>query len=118
MVFVLQVEPAAQKLRQRRPLIKRGRLHMATDDRSGGKNVAVRGQAHLMPSGEDLADYMAVHVRQAPVDAVVPEGQALVVDTQEVEDSGVQVVAVGLAPGGLVAEFVALAVGAAALDPG
>ena len=38
-----------------------------------------------------------MHVGQPPVDAVVAEGQLLVVDAQQVQDGGVDVVAVGAA---------------------
>jgi hypothetical protein len=37
---------------------------------------------------------MPVHVRQPPVDALVAEGEFFVVDAEEVEDGGVEVVAV------------------------
>src|SRR4051812_41803950 len=40
------------------------------------------------------ADHPAVHVRQPPVDAVVTDRQAGVVDAQEVQDRGVDVVGV------------------------
>ena len=45
-------------------------------------------------------------------------GQLRVVDAQQVQDRGVQVVAVGLALGGLPGPVVALAVGDARLDAG
>ena len=52
-------------------------------------------------SGENGVNDVAVHVGQPAVDAVVAEGQLLVVDAQQVQDRGVQVVAVGLVLGGL-----------------
>src|SRR5439155_22335521 len=52
------------------------------------------------------------------VDAVVAEGQALVVDAKDMQDRGVQVVAVSLAAGALVAELVAFSMADAALDAG
>ena len=51
---------------------------------------------------------LAVHVRQAAVDAVVPEGQPRVVDAQQMQDRRVQIVAVSLALGCLVTQIVAL----------
>ena len=57
-----------------------------------------------------------MHVGQAAVDAVVAEGQLGVVDAQQVQDRGVQVVAAGRARAVLPGPFVALAVGDAALD--
>ena len=67
---------------------------------------------------QNLPDYVPVHVREAAVGAVVAEGQLLVVEAEEVQDGGVDVVTLGeaLAVGGLVAPFVALSVGDAALD--
>src|SRR6266404_9184983 len=61
---------------------------------------------------------MPVHIGQATVDAVVAEDQPLMVDAEEMQDRGVQVVAVGPAAGALVAELVALSVADAALDAG
>lgn len=51
-----------------------------------------------------------VDVGQATVDAARAEGEPFVVDSQEVQHGGVQVVAVGAAFDGLIAELVALAV--------
>jgi hypothetical protein len=72
----------------------------------------------LPPLGEDLLDHVAVDVREAAVGAVVPEDEFLVVEPEEVQDGGVDVVTLGelFAVGGLVAPFVALPVGDAALD--
>ena len=69
--------------------------------------------------GEDLLDNVAVDVREAAVGAVVTEGELLVVEAEEVQDGGVDVVALGevRTVGGLEAPFVALAVGDAAFDP-
>src|SRR5437667_106654 len=50
---------------------------------------------------------MPVHVGQASVDAVVAEGQAFVVNAEQMQDGSVQVVAVSPAAGALVAELVA-----------
>ena len=57
-----------------------------------------------------------MHVGQPAVDAVVAEGQLLVVDAEQVQHRGVHVVAVGRVLGGLVRPLVARAVGDAALD--
>ena len=59
---------------------------------------------------------MPVHVGQAAVDAVVAEGQPGVVDAEQVQDGGVEVVAVGGVLDGLVRPLVAGAVGDAPLD--
>src|SRR5258706_65010 len=60
----------------------------------------------FMVSRQNLPDHVAMHVRQSSIDSVVAEGQARMVDAEEVQDGGVEVVAVdgGLgAPGPLVA---------------
>ena len=62
-------------------------------------------------SGQDLVNDLAVDVGQPAVDAVVAERQPLVVDAEQVQDRGVEVVAVGRVLGGLVRPFVAGAVG-------
>ena len=59
---------------------------------------------------------MAVDVGEAAVDAVLADGEAFVIDTHEVEDGGVEVVAVGGALEGLVAPFVALSVRGTSLN--
>jgi hypothetical protein len=43
-------------------------------------------------SGENLPDHLALDVGEAAGDAVVFEGEAFVVETEEVEDGGVEVV--------------------------
>src|SRR5436305_1413201 len=67
-------------------------------------------------SGDDLADDVPVDIGQPPVDAVVAEGEPGVVDAEQVQDGGVQVVAVGRVLDGLVRPLVAGAVGDAAAD--
>src|SRR5438128_1039504 len=66
--------------------------------------------------GQDFPDHIAVHVGQAPVGAVVTEGEPLVVDAEEVQEGCVEIVAVGFSRLSLPGPFVALAVGDAALD--
>ena len=57
---------------------------------------------------------MPVDVGQAAVDAVVAEGEPLVVDAEQVQDRGVEVVAVGRLVAACQRPLVALAVGDAA----
>jgi len=57
-----------------------------------------------------------VDVGEAAVDAVVAVGEASVIDTEQVQDGGVEVVAVGFAIDGLIAEFVAETVGSTGFD--
>jgi CubicO group peptidase (beta-lactamase class C family) len=73
------------------------------------------GRVHLQ-SRQDCIDDVPVHVGKAAVNAVVAELEQGVVDAQEVQDRGVQVVAVGLAALSLPAPGVALTVGDAAFD--
>jgi hypothetical protein len=59
-----------------------------------------------------------MHVRQAAVDAVVAVGELGVVDAEEVQDGGVEVVAAGGILGGFVGPFVARAVASGKPPPG
>ena len=68
--------------------------------------------------GEDFADDLAGDVGQAEVAAAVAEGQALVVEAEEVEDRGVEVVHVDLVLHGLVPELVGRAEREAGLHAG
>src|SRR5262249_52972084 len=43
------------------------------------------------PSGQDRSDDFAVDVGESPLDSVVVERQSLVVDSEQVQDSGVEV---------------------------
>src|SRR5260370_37507737 len=70
----------------------------------------------IHPSGEDLADDVAVDVGQATVDAVVAERQLLMVDAQQMQNGRVQVVAVRLTGAGLVGQLVAGPISDAGLD--
>ncbi len=63
----------------------------------------------ISTSSEDRIHDPAVHIRQAPIDSVVAEGQPVMVDAQQVQDRGMQVVAISLAFGGFPAPGVALA---------
>ena len=68
--------------------------------------------------GEQFFDDVAVDVGQAPVDAIVAHAELGVVDTEEVEDGGVDVVDLGGggAHEGFVSPLIALSSGDAALD--
>ena len=59
---------------------------------------------------QDRPDYLSGHVGQAVAPAVVEVGQPLVVDAQQVQHRGVQVVDGDAIDGGLVADLVRLAV--------
>ena len=63
--------------------------------------------------GENLTDDVAVDVSQAVVAALVFEGEAGVVDAEEVEDRGVEIVDVDGVGGDVVGEVVGLAEGEA-----
>src|SRR5688572_12345544 len=69
-------------------------------------------------SREHFGHHAAVHVRQPALDAVVVEGQALVVDAEQVEHRGVQVVDRSHVLDSLVAEVVGGAEAEAALYAG
>ena len=83
------------------------------------------GQGQLIPqspmaptkcSRQNLPDHLAVHVGQAHVAAAEAVGQPLVVDAQQVQHRGVQVVDLDLVLDGVVAVLVGRAVDRAALD--
>ena len=57
-----------------------------------------------------------MHIGEAALDAVVVEAEFFVVEAEQVQRGGVEVVAVGGVFGGLEAEFVGGAVSGAALD--
>src|SRR5262245_36873046 len=69
-------------------------------------------------SGQDRLNHVAVHVGQTAVDAVVPEREARVVDAHQVQNRGVQIIAISLPGGGAPCPRIALAVRGAALDAG
>jgi len=62
---------------------------------------------------QDILDHVPMHIGQPAVDAVVADGELGVVDSQEVQDGGVDIVDLGrvLAAERLVAKLVAGAVG-------
>ena len=62
-------------------------------------------------SGEDRFHHGTAHVGQAEVAALVAEGQPFVVDAQQVEDRGVEVVDVDAILDGVVTELVGRAQG-------
>ena len=67
-------------------------------------------------SGQDPGDDLAVHVGQPHVAAAEAVGQPLVVDAQQMQHRGVQVVDLDLVFDGVVAVVVGGAVDGAALD--
>src|SRR5262245_19741985 len=75
----------------------------------------IRTRCH---SRQDLVNHMPVDVGEPAVDAVVANAQSLVIDAEQVQNGRVQIVAVGLALDGPVAELVAGSVANAALDAG
>ena len=48
-------------------------------------------------SGKDVMNNVAVDVSEAAVDAVLADGELLMIDSHEVKDSGVEIIAVGRA---------------------
>ena len=99
---------------RRRPSLESngGPVRLARDrpaDRPSGVSLPIG-------SGEDRFDDLARHVGQAEVAAVVAVGQLLVVEAEQVQDRGVQVVDADAVDDRLVADLVGLAVVDAALD--
>src|SRR5215471_2598505 len=77
-----------------------------------------RGFSRASPSRDDLRNRDPVDVRQSHVAAVVPVGQLLVIDTEQIKDRRMQIVIRGRLLLGLVAELVARADRLSALDAG
>src|ERR1044072_7814999 len=67
-------------------------------------------------SGEQIRDDLAVDVGEAAVGAVVAEGEFLMVDAEEVQRGGVEVVGRGGVARGFPGPFIAFAAGDAAFD--
>ena len=67
---------------------------------SDGGNRAV-----VMPSRYDLPDHASMHIGEAVVAASVAVSEAFVIETQEVQDGGVQVVDVNFVFDGVPAEL-------------
>src|SRR5262245_1934915 len=67
---------------------------------------------------QQLPNHMPMHVRQPSVDPIMPDRELQVIDAEQVEEGGVEVVDVGgvIAVGGFVAEVVGGAEGEAGLD--
>ena len=59
-----------------------------------------------------------MHVREAAFEAIVVEGEALVIEAHQVEDGGVEIIDGGLVQRGFETELVALAVTKALLHTG
>ena len=72
----------------------------------------------IFVSGNQFVNDLAVDVGEAAVDAVVTEGELFVVDAEEVQDGGVDIVDFGVVVwiGRLVTPFIAGAVSGAAFD--
>src|SRR5439155_3547235 len=66
--------------------------------------------------GQDALDHLAVHVGQAHIAAAEAEGELLVIDAEQAEHGGMQVVNLHLVVDDIVAVVVGRAVDGAALD--
>ena len=79
------------------PALRIRRTFPGRGDRSGsgateGAGLNVRAEGRGSSLRKNLLDDVSVHVGEAAFDAVVPEGELLVIDAEEVEDGGVEVV--------------------------
>src|SRR6266542_3597892 len=68
------------------------------------------------PLGQDFSNNLAVHVGQPEVASAVAVGELCVIQAQQVQNRGVQIVDVNLVLHGLEAEIVGSAVGHASFD--
>src|SRR4051794_34289375 len=69
-------------------------------------------------SSENFSDDMSMHISQTAIDAILANGQLLVIDAKQVEHGRVKVVAVGFIFRRLVSPVIAAPVGDAGLDAG
>ena len=74
-------------------------IHVGTEELN--RNFAVSLSQYL-------ADNFAVNVGQPPLDSVVAECQSLMIDAEQMQNRGVQIITVGLPSGALIAKLVAL----------
>ena len=113
---VEQGEGMIQPMRSLGVVEKGGQAPRAATFRSA-KSDAAGSQSPFFnrPLRDQLLHHLAVHVGQAEVAAGVAVGELLVVEAQQVQDRGVQVVDVDLVLHGLEAELVGGAVDVAAL---
>ncbi len=79
-----------------------------------GEKSEGEGRIHYLC--DDLLDHMPVHIREAAGDAVVVEAELLVIEAEQVQRGGMEVVAVGGILSGFEAEVVGAAICGAALD--
>src|SRR5262249_34357726 len=77
------------------------------------RHAATELDAMGKESGEHRVDDLAVNIGQAALDAVVVEGEFLVIEAEQVQQRGVQVVNAGRPLGRLVADLV----GGAVMEP-
>src|SRR5712691_1674570 len=76
--------------------VGRYRPRHGRDARDTGGPLARRTMGETPMLREDVGDYLAGDVGEAEISAGVAEGEALVVEAQEVQDGGVEVVDVDL----------------------
>jgi hypothetical protein len=75
-----------------------------------GRPGNVDGENRYVTSGQHVFDHMTVDIGEPAIEAVVIEGQALMVEAQEVEDGGVEIIDGGFVQRGFEAELVAFAI--------
>ena len=62
------------------------------DDCRVGSRTIVRIVYRVIPLGQDIVDHFAVDIGEAAVDTIVTNGELRVVDSEEVEEGGMNVV--------------------------
>src|SRR5215472_5268518 len=68
----------------------------------GAKITADMTDFWVLGLPQDLHDHIAVDVGQAPIDAIMAEGQFLVVDAELMQNGGVQIIAISGVNRGLI----------------
>lgn len=83
-----------------------------------GSGSAVVKQAGMFESGEQILQDVPVHVCQSAIDAILSDGQPGVIDSQQMQDGGVDIVDLSgvIAIEGFVAPFVGVSAGDATTD--
>ncbi len=83
-----------------------------------GSGSAVVKQAGMFESGEQILQDVPVHVCQSAIDAILSDGQTGVIDSQQMQDGGVDIIDLSgvIAIEGFVAPFVGVSAGDATTD--
>lgn len=80
------------------------------------RNTPFNNIAAKLRSRQDLVQHVTVHVSQAAIDTVVAHAESRMIDAQQVQHGGMEIVTIRFIFGGLVGEIIARSERAASLD--